>query len=407
MANPKGNKITNVPNLRFGKSAWNKSKISDEIETVTDFVAAGSFADLRNKVKYHNEPNYAQLIRTTDLKNGFDEGIYIDDEAFNFLWRVNLDKESIILPNIGANIGESYFINPRKLPYERNVLGPNAILLRSKKNNNYFIYSYFQTNYAKNNIAKMVGASGQPKFNKTDLRKFEFYIPSIEEQNKIADFLNLVDTRIDTQNKIIKNLKTFKRYLCDLYFRKINKTSKFEHLINFIIPFNEKTTEDNQYRVLSSTASGIMFQDEYFNKEASSSNTTGYKIVPFGYCTYRSMSDTGEFYFNKQCITEKGIVSPAYPVFKIKDDFCDYILVNLNRNSFVKKQILAGKSGGTRFALPLSKLLKIKIPFPDSFIEMSNFICEIESISNKILNEENVLNLLMKQKSYLLNNLFI
>ena len=59
---------------------------------------------------------------------------------------------------------------------------------------------------------------------------------------------------------------------------------------------------------------GIFLQDEYFDKQTATVDT-GYKIVPRGYFTYRSMSDTGSFTFNIQNIVEKGIVSPAYPVF--------------------------------------------------------------------------------------------
>ena len=70
--------------------------------TVTDFVAAGSFADMRAKVKYLDTPNYAQLVRTTDLKSNFSNNnnfVYVSESAFNFLWRVNLDKDYIILPS--------------------------------------------------------------------------------------------------------------------------------------------------------------------------------------------------------------------------------------------------------------------------------------------------------------------
>jgi type I restriction enzyme S subunit len=71
--------------------------------------------------------------------------------------------------------------------------------------------------------------------------------------------------------------------------------------------YNEKTTDNNMYPVLSSTKSGIHLQSEYFNKEAASNDTTGYKIIPKGYCTYRSMSDTGKFTFNVQKLIEIGI----------------------------------------------------------------------------------------------------
>ena len=43
--------------------------ISDICETITDYTAAGSFADVAKNVKYiNNGVGYAQLIRTTDLK---------------------------------------------------------------------------------------------------------------------------------------------------------------------------------------------------------------------------------------------------------------------------------------------------------------------------------------------------
>lgn len=61
--------------------------------------------------------------------------------------------------------------------------------------------------------------------------------------------------------------------------------------------YNKRTKVNNEYEVLSSTANGIYLQSEYFNKQAASNDTTGYKIIPRGYITYRSMSDTGEFHF--------------------------------------------------------------------------------------------------------------
>ena len=50
-----------------------------------------------------------------------------------YLWRVNLNEHSIVLPNIG-NVGEVYYINPDKLPFKNNVLAHNAILLKSNEN---------------------------------------------------------------------------------------------------------------------------------------------------------------------------------------------------------------------------------------------------------------------------------
>ena len=47
-------------------------KIGAICETITDYTAAGSFADIAKNVSYiNNGIGYAQLIRTTDLKSKF------------------------------------------------------------------------------------------------------------------------------------------------------------------------------------------------------------------------------------------------------------------------------------------------------------------------------------------------
>ena len=205
---PKGN----VPTLRFPEfqGEWEKHELGDICETITDFVAAGSFASLRENVKYYQEDNYAQLVRTVDLKKDFtnNDFVYVDELAYDFLWRVQLKEPNIILPNIGANIGEKYYVSPEDLPKEKNVLGPNAILLRSKCNDTHFVYFRLSTSSYDNEMKKLVGASGQPKFNKTDLKKVRLFMPSLKEQKKISHFLGLLEERIATQNKIIDKLQS-------------------------------------------------------------------------------------------------------------------------------------------------------------------------------------------------------
>ena len=100
------------------KEGWEEKKLKEICETITDFVAAGSFASLRENVVYNNEKDYAQLVRTTDLKSGFSKGgyVYVNEHAFKYLYRVNLDKECIILPNVGVNCGEVYYVTPSIFP---------------------------------------------------------------------------------------------------------------------------------------------------------------------------------------------------------------------------------------------------------------------------------------------------
>ena len=166
-------------------------ELGEVCDTVTDFTAAGSFASNAKNVKYIQEASFAQLIRTTDLKSGFkgNNFVYVDEHAFNYLYRVNLDKESLIMPNVG-NCGEIYYIKPENLPYENNVLGPNALLVRSSKENNRYLFHLFQSGQFQNKLAKITSNTGQTKYNKTNLKKIRIPIPPLETQEKIVQILD-------------------------------------------------------------------------------------------------------------------------------------------------------------------------------------------------------------------------
>ena len=201
--------------------AWEEKSLNNIFDTVTDFVAAGSFADLRKNVQYNEKPDFAQLVRTIDLKNNFKnkDFVFVNELAFKYLWRVNLSEDALILPNIGANIGEVYYINSFKLPYKHNVLGPNAILLKSSNNNLYYLYSKCLTDNFRKLLFLQVGASGQPKFNKTDLKKIKIKISiNIDEQNKISDFLSKFDDKIQQEESTLNYLQMYKKGLLQQLF---------------------------------------------------------------------------------------------------------------------------------------------------------------------------------------------
>jgi type I restriction enzyme S subunit len=147
----------------------------------------------------------------------------------------------------------------------------------------------------------------------------------------------------------------------------------------------DKTKSGNEFPVLSSSMNGLFLQSDYFNRQSSSEDTIGYKKIPFGYFTYRSMSDTGEFTFNQQKILPIGLVSPAYPVFRINGLDESYFYYFVNKSNFFKRQLSDLKQGGTRYALPFSRFseLKIKSPKKEEQVKIGSFLSAIDRLIEK------------------------
>ena len=197
---------------------WEEKTTNDVLQTITDYVAAGSFADIAKNVQYQSE-GYAQLVRTVDLKNRFTskEEIFVSESAFNYLWRVNLDKECIVMPNVG-NCGEIYYVMPDMLPYEHNVLGPNAIVVRSETVSNKYIAYFMESDGFQEQLKLIVSPSGQTKFNKTEFKQLVLQIPTDEEQLLIADFLSNFDEAIQAAKKELELWKQLKKGLLQQLF---------------------------------------------------------------------------------------------------------------------------------------------------------------------------------------------
>ena len=145
---------------------------------------------------------------------------------------------------------------------------------------------------------------------------------------------------------------------------------------------NERTTENNQYEVLTSSKSGIYSQEEYFDKQVASKDNTGYKIIKRGQFTYRSMSDNGVFTINRLENKDIGIVSPAYPVFEATDIDAEYLKYFFQSEGF-RKAIYNLSQGSTRTALKYKDLSDIEILLPP--IEEQEKIVEILNNVDKII----------------------
>ena len=230
-------------------------------------------------------------------------------------------------------------------------------------------------------------------------------IPKIEEQKKIAKLLNLIDERIATQNKIIEDLKKLKSAIIEIEYTPNTKTTS--HIGNVIEQISKRNKNNAIQNVLSvSNRQGFIKQsDQFENRNVASEDTSNYKIV-----------EKNDFAFNPARINvgsiarlttfEKGIVSPMYICFRTKEnvapEYIDFFFESKHFYCEIQKRL----EGSVRQCLSFEGLCNIPFSLPS--LEMQQRIGKrLFTLGQKIKTETDLLELLNKQKQYLLRQMFI
>ena len=269
----------------------------------------------------------------------------------------------------------------------------------------YPAFLYYVLNTSKYNKAVMVRCTGSsyPAINSEDLSKIPFYKCGIAEQKKIADFLSLLDERIATQNKIIEDLKKLKSAIIEKLYKGIQGTwYSYRQLFSII---NERNKQLEYSNVLSASQERGMVSREDLNLDIhfERSNISTYKIVKNGDYVIHLRSFQGGFAFSEKT----GICSPAYTVLRPNNLLVYGYLSNyFTSRDFVKSLIIVTYGIRDGRSINVDEWLDMKVVIP-SKEQQTHIINVIESIENKIKNEETYSNYLLNQKQYLLRQMFI
>lgn len=229
--------------------------------------------------------------------------------------------------------------------------------------------------------------------------------PCLEEQKKIAKLLSLLDERIATQNKIIEDLKKLKSAIIEIEYTPNTKTTS--HIGNVIEQISKRNKNNAIQNVLSvSNRQGFIKQsDQFENRNVASEDTSNYKIV-----------EKNDFAFNPARINvgsiarlttfENGIVSPMYICFRTQEnvapEYIDFFFESKHFYCEIQKRL----EGSVRQCLSFEGLCNIPFSLPS--LEMQQRIGKrLFTLGQKIKTETDLLELLNKQKQYLLRQMFI
>ena len=293
------------------------------------------------------------------------------------------NEEIVLVARVGANAGQ---LQITTIPCG---VTDNTLIINAKEWNRY-IYYYLQ-HY---NLNRLVFGSGQPLITGSMLKKLKIIYGEESERNKIVNLLCLLDERIATQNKIIEDLKKLKsaiskKLLCNDKWT----TYKIQDIAEIgrgrvISSVEIEKQRHPLYPVYSSQTSndGIMgYLDNYmFDGEYITWTTDGANA---GTVFYRN----GKFNCTNVCGT-----------LKIHLQFdCHFVSLVLQQatQKYVSSNLANPK-------LMNNTMASIKIRMPD--METQKRLSKVfQTLDSRLLVHQCTYEMYLREKQYLLNQMFI
>ena len=244
-----------------------------------------------------------------------------------------------------------------------------------------FTYCLFQTiNWLKYNEA-----SGVPSLSKDTIEKIKIKIPGLEEQNKIAKLMFALDERIATQNKIIDKLKSLIKGISkQLLINNQNwRTVRIGELLRIGNGKDYKHLGIGKIPVYGTGGQMLLVNDYLYDGESVCIGRKGTIDTP--------MFLKGKFW----------TVDTLFYTYDFKDvlpKFCYYLFLQINWKLY--------NEGTGVPSLSKSTIENIKVKIPS--IEQQHNICSVlDCYEHKTKSEEQILELYLSEKQYLLRQMFI
>ena len=390
-------KKLNAPNLRFPEfqGEWKEERLAD----IADLYKGTGIS--KDQLSDDGEPCilYGELytkyksetIREVISKTNIDNTKLVKSKA-----------NDVIIPCSGETAED---IATARCVLNGNVLlGGDLNIIRLHGYDGAFM-SYQLNGRRKYDIAKVAQGVSVVHLYGEHLKGVKTINPCLQEQKKIASLLALLDERITTQNKIIEDLKKLKSAIIEIEYTPNTKTtSPIGDVIEQISKRNKNNAIQNVLSV-SNRQGFIKQSDQFENRNVASEDTSNYKIV-----------EHNDFAFNPARINvgsiarlttfEKGIVSPMYICFRTQEnvapEYIDYFFESKHFYCEIQKRL----EGSVRQCLSFEGLCNIPISLPS--LEMQQRIGKrLLTLGQKIKTETDLLELMNKQKQYLLRQMFI
>ena len=404
MAENKEKKVLNVPNLRFPEfeGEWEKTTFGN--------IATGFDYGMNAAAKSYDGEN--KYIRITDINESSstydDKDIVSPDGTLSDNYQVK--ERDILLARTGASTGKTYLYRKSdgKLYYAGFLIRANVTT-----HNPYFVFSQLHTHRYWRWVSIMSARSGQPGINSQEYSSFPVFTTSIQEENKIAKLLSLLDERISTQNKIIDKLQSLiKGIMVELQKQGQNKGNWRNVLLSKVLKERDERNT-NLYQVFSvSVSQGVINQVDYLGRSYAARDTSKYNVVHYGDLVY-TKSPTGAYPYGivKQNFNQENVaVSPLYGVYipnslSVGTYLHEYFRSEINTHNYLHPLIQKGAKNTIN--ITNQRFLENSVPIPVCANELLLISKLLLSFNDKIKYQQSILQQYQKQKQYLLRQMFI
>ncbi|MFA9193862.1 restriction endonuclease subunit S [Flavobacterium sp. FBOR7N2.3] len=401
------------------KGEWEVKKLGE----VAEFKVTNSFS--RDNLNYEN--GTVKNIHYGDIHTKFQtlfditkETVpYINEEiSINRISEDSYCKEGDIvfadasedLNDVGKSI-EILNLNNEKL-----LSGLHTLLARPRAN--YFQIGFngylFKSNTVRLQIQKESQGSKVLSINVGRISNVKLSFPSFSEQQKITSLLSLVDDRIQTQSKIIENLKTLINATSEkLFTRKLrfkddigNDFPDWKNKLGsevFDSITNKKHNSDLPILAITQEHGAIPRDLIDYQISVTNKSIKSYKVVEIDDFIISLRSFQGGIEYSNY----KGICSPAYIILRNKIEIDNrFYKYYLKTDSYIKllNKKLEGIRDGKMISYAYFSEINLSFPFIEEQTKIARFL---SSIDDKIKIERKILEQLETQKKYLLSNLFI
>ena len=304
------------------------------------------------------------------------------------------------------------------------IVSPAYTVLKPEVNiNNEYFVKLFKNTKLINNFRKNSQGLTSDTWNLKyqQIAPIKIKIPEINEQNKIADFLSLVDKRIEKQRQLVESLKKYKRGLLSAIFeRKIKfsnqewSTFKIKNLGSFYNGLSGKNKDDfgigndkfiTYMNVYKNTIAEAEMCEKVFIKNNEKQNKVEYGDILFT----QSSETLEEVGFSSVWLGENTPYLNSFCFgFKLfnKNNFSPLFLSYYLRSYNIRKLIMREGQGVTRVNLSAERLKDITIKIP-SIVEQNKIANFIFGYDKEINIEEMILKKLELTKKSLLQQMFI